>query len=124
MFWFLLFRGSLLGIGQTARRRHRLPRGVEDGVARPRQAVGHRLLERVGAHAGGVAWLDTGTPDSLLQAANFVQTIQERQGLQISCPEEISFRLGWIDRAQLESLAGPLKKTAYGQYLFDVAAGK
>jgi glucose-1-phosphate thymidylyltransferase len=72
----------------------------------------------------GVAWLDTGTPDSLLQAANFVQTIQERQGLQISCPEEIAFRLGWIDRAQLESLAGPLKKTAYGQYLYDVAAGK
>jgi glucose-1-phosphate thymidylyltransferase len=72
----------------------------------------------------GVAWLDTGTPDSLLQAANFVQTIQERQGLQISCPEEISFRLGWIDRAQLEALAGPLKKTAYGQYLYDVAAGK
>ncbi len=72
----------------------------------------------------GVAWLDTGTPDSLLQAANFVQTIQERQGLQISCPEEISYRLGWIDRAQLELLAGPLKKTAYGQYLYDVAAGK
>jgi glucose-1-phosphate thymidylyltransferase len=71
----------------------------------------------------GTAWLDTGTPDALLQAANFVQTIQERQGLQICCPEEISFRLGWIDRGQLETLAGPLKKTAYGQYLLDVAAG-
>jgi glucose-1-phosphate thymidylyltransferase len=72
----------------------------------------------------GTAWLDTGTPDALLQAANFVQTIQERQGLQISCPEELAFRLGWIDRTQLETLAGPLKKTAYGQYLYDVAAGK
>ncbi|HKU40950.1 MAG TPA: glucose-1-phosphate thymidylyltransferase RfbA [Polyangiales bacterium] len=71
----------------------------------------------------GTAWLDTGTPDALLQAANFVQTIQERQGLQICCPEEIAFRLGWINRGQLESLARPLNKTAYGQYLLDVAAG-
>jgi glucose-1-phosphate thymidylyltransferase len=77
---------------------------------------------RVEKLSRGTAWLDTGTPDALLQAANFVQTIQERQGLQISCPEEIAFRLGWIGRAQLESLAGPLKKTAYGQYLYDVAA--
>jgi glucose-1-phosphate thymidylyltransferase len=79
---------------------------------------------RVEKLSRGTAWLDTGTPDALLQAANFVQTIQERQGLQISCPEEIAFRMGWIDRSQLEALAGPLKKTAYGQYLYDVAAGK
>ena len=71
----------------------------------------------------GTAWLDTGTPDALLQAANFVQTLQQRQGLQIACPEEIAYRLGWINRDQLRALAEPLAKTAYGQYLIDVAAG-
>lgn len=72
----------------------------------------------------GVAWLDTGTPEALLQAANFVQTIQERQGLRASCPEEISFRKGWIDAAQLRALAEPLEKTAYGRYLRDLADGR
>ena len=71
----------------------------------------------------GVAWLDTGTPMALLQAANFVQTIQERQGLRASCPEEISFRKGWIDAEQLARLAKPLEKTEYGQYLHALAAG-
>jgi glucose-1-phosphate thymidylyltransferase len=71
----------------------------------------------------GVAWLDTGTPMALLQAANFVQTIQERQGLRASCPEEISFRKGWIDAEQLARLAKPLEKTEYGQYLQALAAG-
>jgi len=75
-------------------------------------------LEKFGR---GVAWLDTGTHDQLLQAAHFVQTIQQRQGLQIACPEEVSFRKGWIDQAQLLRLAEPLKKTAYGQYLVDIA---
>jgi glucose-1-phosphate thymidylyltransferase len=75
-------------------------------------------LEKFGR---GVAWLDTGTHDQLLQAAHFVQTIQQRQGLQIACPEEVSFRKGWVDRAQLLKLAEPLKKTAYGQYLIDIA---
>jgi glucose-1-phosphate thymidylyltransferase len=71
----------------------------------------------------GVAWLDTGTPAALLQAANFVQTIQERQGLRAACPEEISFRNGWIDADQLDRLAKPLEKTDYGQYLQALAAG-
>ena len=71
----------------------------------------------------GVAWLDTGTPVALLQAANFVQTIQERQGLRASCPEEISFRKGWIDAEQLGRLAEPLEKTEYGQYLRALADG-
>ncbi len=71
----------------------------------------------------GVAWLDTGTPQALLQAANFVQTIQERQGLRASCPEEISFRNGWIDADQLARLAKPLEKTEYGQYLQALADG-
>ncbi|GAB4197821.1 MAG: glucose-1-phosphate thymidylyltransferase RfbA [Sandaracinaceae bacterium] len=75
-------------------------------------------LEKFGR---GVAWLDTGTPDSLLQAASFVQTIQQRQGLQIACPEEVAYRKGWIDRDALLGLAEPLRKTAYGQYLFDLA---
>jgi len=76
-------------------------------------------LEKFGR---GVAWLDTGTPDSLLQAAHFVQTIQQRQGLQIACPEEVAYRKGWITKAQLLALAEPLRKTAYGQYLFDLAS--
>ena len=71
----------------------------------------------------GVAWLDTGTPEALLQAANFVQTIQDRQGLRAACPEEIAFRKHWIDAEQLAALAAPLKKTAYGQYLQALADG-
>jgi len=71
----------------------------------------------------GVAWLDTGTPVALLQAANFVQTIQDRQGLRAACPEEISFRKGWIDAKQLSGLADALRKTEYGQYLQALAEG-
>jgi glucose-1-phosphate thymidylyltransferase len=70
----------------------------------------------------GTAWLDTGTPESLLEAANFIETIENRQGLKISCPEEIAYRSGFIDRAQLESLAVPLQNSAYGQYLLNVLA--
>jgi glucose-1-phosphate thymidylyltransferase len=65
----------------------------------------------------GTAWLDTGTPESMLQAANFVQTVQQRQGLMIACPEEIAFHLGLIDVKQLMKLAEPLAKNWYGQYL-------
>lgn len=65
----------------------------------------------------GFAWLDTGTHESLLQAANFVQTIEERQGLMIACVEEIAFRLGYINHDQLQALAHGLKKTEYGRYL-------
>ena len=69
----------------------------------------------------GSAWLDTGTPDSLIQAANFVQTIQARQGLQVACPEEIAFRHGWIDAAELKKVAAPLERTEYGAYLLALA---
>lgn len=65
----------------------------------------------------GVAWLDTGTHESLLAAANFVETIEARQGLKVCCPEEIAFRQGFIDRAQLERLAGAVGNTGYGAYL-------
>ncbi len=69
----------------------------------------------------GFAWLDTGTHESLLEAAHFVQTIETRQGLKVSCPEEIAYRSGFIDRDQLEALAEPLKKNQYGQYLLRLA---
>lgn len=65
----------------------------------------------------GYAWLDTGTHDSLLEAAQFIATLENRQGLKVSCPEEISYRQGWIDKSQLAKLAAPLFKNSYGQYL-------
>lgn len=72
----------------------------------------------------GYAWLDTGTHDSLLEASNFVQTIEKRQGLKIACLEEIAFEKKWIDAAQLVSIAAPMKSTSYGQYLLKLAEGK
>lgn len=71
----------------------------------------------------GFAWLDTGSHDSLLEAANFVSTIQKRQGMYVSCIEEIAYRRGFIGKDQLLALAEPLLKTAYGQYLVDIANG-
>ena len=68
----------------------------------------------------GSAWLDTGTLDSLLDAANFVAAIEKRQGLKVCCPEEVAYRMGYIDAAQLEKLAAPLKKSGYGNYLLKV----
>lgn len=67
--------------------------------------------------ARGMAWLDTGTHDSLLEAAHFIQTLEKRQGLKVGCPEEVAWRQGWIDDAQLARLAGPLTKSGYGDYL-------
>lgn len=71
----------------------------------------------------GAAWLDTGTHDSLVDATEFVKVVESRQGLKISCPEEIAFRMGFINRAQLEVLGRPLSKNAYGQYLLKLAQG-
>lgn len=65
----------------------------------------------------GYAWLDTGTHASLLEAGQFIATLEKRQGLKVACPEEIAFRQGWIGEAELESLAAPLSKNGYGQYL-------
>lgn len=68
----------------------------------------------------GSAWLDTGTHDSLLEAASFIATLQKRQGLMVACPEEIAFTQKWIDAAKVEELAGPLAKTGYGKYLLSL----
>jgi glucose-1-phosphate thymidylyltransferase len=76
--------------------------------------LGELAVERLGR---GTAWLDTGTHESLLQASLFIETIEQRQGLKISCPEEIAYRMGYIDGAQVDRLAGALGKTAYAQYL-------
>ena len=72
----------------------------------------------------GYAWLDTGTPESLLEAGQFVQTLEKRQGLKIACPEEIAFRNGYINAAQLEKLAAPMIKNDYGRYLMQLLEGK
>jgi len=77
-------------------------------------------VERLGR---GTAWLDAGTPDSLLQAATFVQTIQTRQGNLVGCPEEVAFRMGFIDNAQLKARAGLIGKTELGRILHDIAEG-
>jgi glucose-1-phosphate thymidylyltransferase len=79
---------------------------------------------RVELFGRGIAWLDTGTHESLLQAAMFIEAIESRQGLKVCCPEEVAFRAGFIDVAQLERLARPLAKTGYGTYLLDIAAGQ
>ncbi|WP_414445173.1 glucose-1-phosphate thymidylyltransferase RfbA [Burkholderia sp. 22PA0106] len=86
--------------------------------------VNRRYLERerlqVEIMGRGYAWFDTGTHDSLTEAANFVATLQKRQGLMVACPEEVAYRRNWIDAGQLERLATPLKKNAYGKYLINL----
>lgn len=89
--------------------------------------IEHYLLNgelKVQLMGRGLAWLDTGTHESLLEASNFVEAIQKRQGLYVACIEEIAFRRGYISKKNLLELAEPLKKTAYGQYLFDMANEK
>jgi glucose-1-phosphate thymidylyltransferase len=68
----------------------------------------------------GMAWLDTGTPDSLHEAASYIRTLEHRQGLKVGCPEEVAWRMGWIDAADLERLAAPLRKSGYGSYLLQL----
>ena len=84
------------------------------------QARGDLQVQLLGR---GFAWLDTGTHDSLLDAGQFVQTIEHRQGLKVACLEEIAHQQGWISKEQLFKQADKLKKTRYGQYLYKVAAG-
>ena len=82
---------------------------------------GTLLVEQFGR---GMAWLDTGTHDGLLNAANFVETIQKRQGLYVSCIEEIAYRMGYISKEKLIELAKPMMKTEYGKYLVDIVANE
>jgi len=90
--------------------------------------VNRIYLERAGLSVEimgrGYAWLDTGTHESLLEASQFIQTIEHRQGLKIACPEEIAYRMGFVDAAQLEKLAMPLLKSGYGNYLMQVLKEK
>ncbi len=72
----------------------------------------------------GYAWLDTGTHDSLLDAGQFIATLENRQGLKVACPEEIAYRAGWIDAAQVERLAQPMLKNGYGKYLLKLLGEK
>jgi glucose-1-phosphate thymidylyltransferase len=87
--------------------------------------VNARYLERGRLHVEllgrGYAWLDTGTHDSLLEASQFIATLEKRQGLKVSCPEEVAFRAGWITRAQLLAMAEPMLKNGYGKYLLQIA---
>lgn len=89
--------------------------------------LNRRYLEagrlRVAQMGRGYAWLDTGTPEDMLKAANFVEAVESRQGLMICCPEEIAFRQGWIDADHLRRIAAPLSKNAYGRYLLALAEG-
>ncbi len=92
------------------------PRGELEitDVNRRYQELGQLNVEIMGR---GYAWLDTGTHNSLLEAASFISTLQKRQGLQVSRPEEIAFGQKWIDAAQIQKLAAPLARNGYGQYL-------
>jgi glucose-1-phosphate thymidylyltransferase len=92
------------------------PRGELEITDLNRVYLERSALEVV-ALGRGMAWLDTGTHDSLLEASQFIQTIEKRQGLKVACPEEIAWRQGWIDDARLEVLAGALGKSGYGDYL-------
>lgn len=84
-----------------------------------RQYLDDDLL-RVQLMGRGMAWLDTGTPDSLHEAASYIRTLERRQGLKVGCPEEVAWRMGWIDAAQLDRLAQPLRKSGYGAYLLQL----
>ena len=97
------------------------PRGEQEitDLNRRYLEAGALHLEPLGR---GHAWLDTGTHQSLLEASNFIETIEARQGLRVCCPEEIAFGNGWIDAAQVEKLAAPLAKNGYGQYLLSLVS--
>ena len=82
---------------------------------------GKLTVEKLGR---GMTWFDTGTHDALLETASFVQTIEKRQGMQVCCPEEIAYKNGWITAEELSKLADKYMKTAYGQYLKDLATNR
>lgn len=101
---------------ERARRVQPSARGELEITDLNRQYLDEGLL-RVELMGRGMAWLDTGTCDSLHEAGSYIRTLEHRQGLKVGCPEEVAWRLGWIDGAQLERLAQPLRKSGYGDYL-------
>ncbi|HKQ45312.1 MAG TPA: glucose-1-phosphate thymidylyltransferase RfbA [Rhizomicrobium sp.] len=112
------YDNSVVGIAASLKPSPRGELEITD-VNRAYLRRGQLTVERLGR---GIAWLDTGTHESLLQAAQFVHVIESRQGLKIACPEEIAFRQGYIDRAGLVALARPLAKSTYGEYLLRIAS--
>lgn len=95
------------------------PRGELEITDLNKQYLEDGLL-RVELMGRGMAWLDTGTPDSLHEASSYIRTLEHRQGLKVGCPEEVAWRMGWIDDAQLSQLAEPQKKSGYGTYLLQL----
>ena len=95
------------------------PRGELEitDVNRTYLAFGELDVEKLGR---GIAWLDTGTHEALMEASMFIEALEKRQGLKVSCPEEIAFRSGYIDAGQLERLARPLARSGYGSYLLEL----
>jgi glucose-1-phosphate thymidylyltransferase len=107
------YDNSVVGIAESLKPSRRGELEITD-VNRAYLKQGNLHTEVLGR---GFAWLDTGTHESLLEASLFIQTIEKRQGLKVACPEEVSFRSGYINAAQLEALAGPMKQNSYGEYL-------
>ena len=95
-------------------------------VETERAAIAHGAAQDAAQNvfAVGVAWLDAGTHESLLQAATFIEAIQQRQGLMISCPEEIAYHMGYINKIQLEKLGKALSGNSYGEYILEIAGGE
>ena len=107
------------GIVDVARSLQPSPRG-ELEITDCNLAYLHKGALQVETLGRGVAWLDTGTPSALLQAAQFIEVVEKRQGLKIACPEEVAWRMGFITARQLARLAGPLRKSGYGDYLLRI----
>jgi glucose-1-phosphate thymidylyltransferase len=110
----------VVGIARSLERSARGELEITD-VNRRYLSLGELHVELLGR---GTAWLDTGTHESLLQAANFVQVVEQRQGLRIACPEEVAWRMGFIDDAALRALAEPLASSNYGDYLLSLLGGR
>jgi glucose-1-phosphate thymidylyltransferase len=104
---------------ERARQVRPSPRGELEITDLNKQYLEAGLL-RVELMGRGMAWLDTGTPDSLHEASSYIRTLEHRQGLKVGCPEEVAWRMGWIDDAQLAALAEPQRKSGYGTYLLQL----